>query len=244
MQTSGAGFRRQDKTLTADMPAREIYRFARRFALLHLLFFSCYSLLYAADLTSVVSGLQQRYASVQTIAGDFQQTYRAPGISQVESGSFKLKRPGLMRWEYRIPEEKLFIADGRESFLYVPGDRQVTIQPFSAADLHNTPLELLLGSADINRSYSASWEEELKPKVEGTYLVRLTPRAPMAGYSFIVVELDQRTYDLRRIVIRETIGNTSEFLLTNVITNIKAGDKEFRFKPPKGVEKIRMKGEE
>jgi outer membrane lipoprotein carrier protein len=212
--------------------------------LLLVLWFNCQAASVAQELEGVVSGVQGRYASVETMAGEFKQIYRAPGIDQTESGLFKLKKPGLMRWEYRSPDEKLFVADGRESFLYVPQDRQVTVQPFTASDLRHTPLELLLGGGDINRSFAPSWEMEFRPSVESTYVLRLTPRERKAEYSFVVLELDRATYDIRRIVIREADGNTSEFLLSNVTTNVKTDNKEFRFKPPKGVEIIRLTNEQ
>jgi outer membrane lipoprotein carrier protein len=211
---------------------------------LFMLFFVCPPAIDAQNLTDVVSGLQQRYATIQTVAGNFQQTYRAPGIEQVESGIFRMKKPCLMRWEYRTPEDKLFVADGRESFLYVPQDRQVTVAPFSASDLHNTPLELLLGAENIHKSYTASWEKDYRTKTENTFLVRLTPRRDEGVYAFLVLELNRATYDLRRIILREFGGNTSEFLLWDVNTNTKMGSKDFQFKPLKGVDVIRLENNE
>jgi outer membrane lipoprotein carrier protein len=196
---------------------------------------------YALDLKDIVSGLQRRYSLVETVSGSFQQTYHAPGIDQIQSGVFRLKRPALMRWEYRNPEEQLFVADGRESFLYVPSDRQVTIQPLSASDLHNTPLELLMGSGDISKNFASSWETESKPKTERAALIRLTPRAHEPAYRYLVLELDPATFELRRVIVCEHAGNTMEFLLSNVITNAKMDNKQFQFKPPKGVEIIRYK---
>ena len=195
---------------------------------------------FSADLESVVAGLQKRYASVETVTGSFRQTFRAPGIDQVESGVFRMKKPCLMRWEYRQPEEKLFITNGQNAYLYVPSDRQVTIQPFSTADMRDTPLELLLGQADIKKNYTASWETALKPEVERTLLIRLIPRRHDSDFESLVLEIDQSTYDLRRILMREAGGNTSEFLLTNVVTNAKVRNSDFQFKPPKGVETIHM----
>ena len=198
---------------------------------------------YAMEPSEAVAGLRQRYKTVETVRGKFRQTYRAPGIVREESGEFWLKKPGLMRWEYRAPEEQLFVADGRESFLYVPADRQVTVQPLTAADLHNTPLEFLLGGGGIEKSFDASWEKELKPGMDDTALIRLTPRTPDSQYSFLVVEIDGRTFDLRRIVIREPVGSTSEFLFMEVATNVKVDNNLFRFKIPKGVEVNRMRRE-
>ena len=144
----------------------------------------------AQDLDSAVEGLRQRYASVTTVTGNYQQVYRAPGIDQTESGVFWLKRPGLMRWECRQPEEKLFVLDGRRSFHYLPQDHQVYEQPFPAADLHSTPLEILLGTMAIRKSYTVSWEGSILPKYEGTCLIRLTPRGDVPEYSYLVLELN------------------------------------------------------
>ncbi len=197
-----------------------------------------------SGLDAIVDALQRRYASVETVSGGFQQTYRAPGIYQNESGVFRMKRPGLMRWEYRQPEEKIFIADGREVFLYSPRDRQVTVQPYRASDIHGTPLEFLLGGADIRKAFSVSPESLTKPAVEQTAIVRLTPRTSRGEYEYLVLEIDTKTYDLRRIVIREHGGNTSDFLLTNVTVNAKIGKSYFQFKPPKGVEVVRLESME
>jgi outer membrane lipoprotein carrier protein len=195
---------------------------------------------HAIEVEAVVTALQGRYASVSSITGSFRQSYRAPGIVQIESGVFWLKRPGLMRWEYRDPEEKLFVANGKESFLYVPQDHQVTVQSFSASDMHNTPLEFLLGSGKISQSFNVSWEKSYGAGAESSFLMRLTPRSSDAGYSFLVLELNGATYDIQRMVIHEQTGNTSEFLFTNVMTNVAVDNKQFQFKKPKGAEVIRM----
>jgi outer membrane lipoprotein carrier protein len=195
---------------------------------------------FAQDLGAAVTALEKRYSSVASITGDFRQIYKGPGIEQVESGNFKMKRPGLMRWEYRQPEEKLFVADGREAFLYVPLDRQVTVQPFGASELRSTPLDFLLGGGNILKNFAPSWETRVRPLTEKALQIRLTPRKAGEPYEYIVLELDSNSYDLRRITIREEGGNTSEFVLANVTANAKIGDREFQFKPPKGVEVVRL----
>jgi outer membrane lipoprotein carrier protein len=190
--------------------------------------------------SSLVAKLQQRYAVVTTANADFRQTYRAPGVDMTESGTFWMKKPGLMRWEYREPETKLFVADGRDSYLYNPQDRQVMVRRFSASELHSTPLQFLLGRGDILKSFLVSKESESAARIQGTVLLRLIPREEDANYSYFILECDQNTFDLRRILIGERTGNTSEFILTNLVTNGKVDDKKFAFKIPKGAEVIRL----
>jgi outer membrane lipoprotein carrier protein len=189
---------------------------------------------------ALVAKLQQRYAAVNTVSADFRQTYRAPGVDMSESGTFWMKKPGLMRWEYREPETKLFIADGRDTYLYNPQDRQVMVRRFSASELHGTPLQFLLGRGDILKSFFVSREPASAARIQGTLLLRLVPREEDATYSYFVLECDENTYDLRRIVIRERTGNTSEFVLTNLVTNIKTETGKFEFRIPKGAEVIRL----
>lgn len=193
----------------------------------------------AADLDEIVAGLQKKYASVASLSAQFEQTYRGPGILQVESGSFWMKKPGLMRWEYRAPETKLFISNGRDSYLYLPADRQVMMQSLDASEKLNTPLGFLLGEGSIARSFTASWEVETSPKLEETYLLRLVPKAAEPDYAYLILEVGQKDYDLRRLVIREAGGNTSEFLLSSVQLNPKVDSGQFEFRIPKGVEVIR-----
>ena len=194
----------------------------------------------ADDAAGALAGMERRYASVRSLQARFTQTYRAAGVEQVESGVVYMKRPGRMRWEYRQPEAKLFVADGKNAYFYVPEERQVTVRPFAARDLRNTPLELLLGGGGLERIFRAVDEVEWKPSGAGTRLVRLVPRSPQADYDFVVIEVDARTFALRRLAIREAMGGTSEFAFADVADDVKLEDRLFRFAPPRGVEVIRM----
>jgi outer membrane lipoprotein carrier protein len=191
-------------------------------------------------IAEAVAGLQRRYAAVESVSAEFRQSFRAPGIDQVESGHLLMKKPGLMRWEYRTPEAKLFIADGKDTYLYTPEDRQVLVSRLSAAELHGTPLQFLLGQGDILRSFLPSKETEFRASFEGSVLLRLTPRSPEPDYAFLVLECNSATHDLRRIVIRELGGNTSEFVFSALETNLKVDRKQFQFKIPKGVEVVHL----
>jgi outer membrane lipoprotein carrier protein len=208
------------------------------FSIFVLFLITCASGL-AADFDEALSGMERRYSSADTAAGSFKQIYRGPGMMLEETGVFKLKRPGLMRWEYLTPEEKLFVADGKECFLYVPLDRQVTITPLTPADLGRTPIAFLLGGGNVRRDYSAAAETEFKQAFSDTILLRLTPLRNDSEYTFVTLELDEKTFDIRRVIIRGE-GDTSEFLLSGVVLNQKTNARDFQFKTPRGVEVVRI----
>lgn len=140
------------------------------------------------DLTATIVAIQRRYAAVDSIRADFTQNYHAPGMDQTESGIVTMKKPGLMRWEYKTPEEKLFVADGHDTYLYTPADRQVLVRRFTLDDLRSTPLQLVLGQGDIRRNYDVSWEPGPGAKAGGVILLRLTPHAGSADYADVILD--------------------------------------------------------
>ena len=192
------------------------------------------------DLEATIAAIQHRYAAVDSIQADFTQTYHAPGMDQTESGVVTMQKPGLMRWEYKDPEVKLFIADGHDTYLYTPQDRQVLVRRFTLDDLRSTPIQFVLGQGDMRRNYEVSWEPGAGARAGGTILLRLTPRAGSTEYAYILLECETGSFDLRRIVIRERAGNTSEFTFAHLKTNVRVEPQQFRFKIPKGVEVVRL----
>lgn len=200
-----------------------------------LLFFL--STAYTSDVETVLGKMQQRYASADTITGSFVLTNRAPqGIEQVERGVFWLKKPALMKWEYSDPEGMMFVADGKEGFLYDPRDRQVTVQSLTTKDLLNTPLELLLGAGDVEESFHIVSENAFEPATDGTQRVRLVPISE-TDYSYLDLEIDNTSFDLVRLTIKELDGNTREYHFTDLKTDVKIKDKNFfRFEIPEGAE--------
>ncbi len=193
-----------------------------------------------ADLAATIAALQRRYALVDSLSADFTQIYHSPGMDQTESGVVYMKRPGLMRWEYRIPEEKLFVADGRDTYLYTPADRQVLVKHFTLDDLRATPIQLLLGQGDLKRNYDVAWDAAAGAQEGGAISLRLTPRAANADYAYVVLQCDAASFDLRRILIRDRTGDTSEFLFSNFKANAKVNAQQFQFRIPKGVEVVRL----
>ena len=76
----------------------------------------------------VIAGVEKRYA-VSGFSARFTQesTLEAMDIMDTASGSIRVKRPGMMRWEYEKPDRQSIITDGRTLWVYRPEDNQVMI---------------------------------------------------------------------------------------------------------------------
>src|ERR1700691_2358597 len=72
----------------------------------------------------VIHRLEARYHHAATLkAAVFERYSDGNGGVSAESGTVYFSRPGRMRWEYRSPEEKLFLVDGTNVWFYVPADK-------------------------------------------------------------------------------------------------------------------------
>src|SRR4029077_634755 len=114
--------------------------------------------------------IEARHRGVRDLTARFVQTYRSGALGRevVEKGVLSLKPPSRMRWEYRDPEKKTFVSDGKTSYFYVPADRQVIRR--EQADARDPPALLLSGHADI----LATFEVALETGSAGLQRLRLT----------------------------------------------------------------------
>jgi len=143
-----------------------------------------------------------------------------------------IKRPGRMRWEYKEPEAKLFVSDGRTFYFYVPADRQVIVSEQDAE--RSLAGRLLSGRGGILDEFEASLDEPLE---EGVLRIRLVPRHEQADVqrAFLDVEPSGR---LRAILLEDLQGNRTRFRFEGLRENTGLPDKLFRFEVPAGVEVV------
>src|SRR5579885_1194606 len=82
------------------------------------------------QLNDLVDGVERSFARMNDFDADFVQIDQNPLNRKHEaSGHLYLMRPRKMRWEYKKPEEELFVSDGKTVYFYVPADKQVSKEP-------------------------------------------------------------------------------------------------------------------
>lgn len=174
-----------------------------------------------------------RQAGVRDLTARFTQSYRSGvlGREVTERGTVAIKKPGLMRWEYREPEKKLFVSDGTRFFFYVPADKQVIVKD-QAGD-QSVPALLLGGRGKILDHFQAFAEEPLA----GRERLRLVPRKPDSDVQRVYLDVDAAGRVVG-IEVWDAQGGHSRFQLEGVKENVGLKDDQFRFQPPAGVEVV------
>jgi outer membrane lipoprotein carrier protein len=192
----------------------------------------------APDVHSLASAVDARYNHLHTLQCEFTEIYSGAGSQRTESGTLWLKKPGKMRWEYRSPRAKLFVGDGKNAWFYVPGERQVRRTEIRKLDDLRSPLAFLLGKTKLEKELAdLSLALDVSPIVVGDTVLRGAPKAMADRVNQVLLEITPESW-IRRIVIQEADGSTTEYRFSDEKENVKIADQRFEFSIPDGVEVI------
>lgn len=185
--------------------------------------------------------VQRHYDQVKDFTADFTHTYQGGVLKKTitEHGRVQIKKPGRMRWEYTSPEKKTFVSDGHKIYSYVPADRQVVIANMPGADEATTAVLFLAGKGDLTRDFTVSYADGDAGDV---WLLRLDPRLKQRDYDWLILGVDPKTKQIRRLVAGDQQGGTSTFDFTNYRENTGLTDKIFEFTIPRGVDVVTSGG--
>src|SRR5437016_4168035 len=194
-------------------------------------------------LPGLVEGVERLFAQMKDFSADFIQIFEdALNRKQQESGHLYLMRPRMMRWEYKNPEDKLFISDGKAVYYYVPADRQVNKEAVKESFDDRIPLMFLLGRSNLRNEFTRFELLNTKPFFEGAKVVRMYPKRK-TDFQEILMEVDPADYLIRRLVLAHMDGSRSEFIFSGIRTNTGLRTSMFDFKLPPGVEVVQGLGQ-
>jgi outer membrane lipoprotein carrier protein len=192
----------------------------------------------APEVHSIAQAVDDHYNHLKTLQAEFRETYRGLGSERTESGTLWLKKPGKMRWEYRSPKEKLFLSDGKDTWFYLPGDRQVRRISVKQLDDLRSPLAFLLGKAKLEKELEGlSLASDISPSDAGNTVLRGVPKALAGRVTQVILEVTPG-HLISRIKVEEVDGSETEYYLSEQKENLELSDQRFRFEVPSGVEVI------
>jgi outer membrane lipoprotein carrier protein len=208
---------------------RRIRRIAASFAFALLRAASVHA---EANLDSKLHAIENRYNHAQTLRLDFSESYSASHkLSQTESGVLYLRKPGRMRWEYLAPAGKMFLADGKDTWLYTPENHHAQKSSLKLSDDARAPLAFLLGKLDFHKDFQ-SVASRSEDSVE--WIVAL-PRSQNLPYARVEFQADP---DGRIARLRVTNQDQSriDYTFANEQLNVPLAAGLFAFHPPVGTE--------
>jgi outer membrane lipoprotein carrier protein len=188
------------------------------------------------NVQAVARAIDSHYNRLRSLQADFTEIYQGGGIERTESGTMWLKKPGKMRWEYRSPEEKLFVGDGRDAWLYLPTEKQARKSSMKRLEDLRSPLAFLLGKSKLEKELQElSFAPDVQPSQPGNSMLRGVPRGMEDRVRQVILEVtpEQR---IVRILVHGTDDSITEYRLNNQRENLEVPDSRFRFTAPQGAE--------
>jgi outer membrane lipoprotein carrier protein len=184
--------------------------------------------------THLLKAVESRYNRAQTLQVKFAETYSGMGQgARTEAGILYLRKPGRMRWEYTQPAGKLFVSDGKEVYLYLPGENRVDKMPLKATEDMRAPLAFLLGKLNFEREF-----QNIQTRAEGDgSLVTADPKSPSLPYSKVEF-LVSATFAIRKLHIVGGDQSILDFTFDDEKVNPALANSMFQFHPPPGAEVV------
>lgn len=171
--------------------------------------------------------LARFFTQVETMHSRFVQVVhnRHGGVVSRGRGQFWLSRPGRFRWDYARPYHEQIVGHAQTVWLYDPGLAQATRYTLSEA-LGRTPALLLAGRGHLKRLFKVT---HMAARDHLVWL-RLVPRGRDQG--FLWIKLGYRGVRIRRLVLRDNMGQTTDIRLTHLVLNPRLPASLFHFHPP------------
>lgn len=150
-------------------------------------------------------------------------------------GTLVVSRPGKFRWEIaprNTPQGgQLLVADGRNLWFFDRDLEQVTVRPMDDA-LTATPAMLISGTASVREAFTI----ESAGKRQGLDWVRVVPRR--ADADFREAEIGFARGEMRRMVLRDKLGQTATIRFEEARRNAPVSPAEVSFTPPRTADVI------
>lgn len=177
-----------------------------------------------------VDALQKKLAGIHDIKGNFLQKSYIKDLEETQeySGTFFIKKPSRMMWEYAAPRDEKVVIRGDETWIYKKSDNQVIKTKFTKETYSQVPLALLESLENVRTDFEITIPE--------ANALQLVPKQKVGFIKTLVIETVAGAFPVKMFTIFDSYGNIIMIELRNLETNPGLDDSLFIFKTPPGAE--------
>ncbi len=204
--------------------------------LVFLLLFGATALASELTASQIVKNVQNNYEKTGDAVIQFTQTvvYPLSQISRTITGTLYIKKGN----KYRIDTgDKVIVTDGKTSWVYMPGSKQVIIDNFRNDKNTITPEKFLL---DVPSDYFAVLLSTKKTGDEKTYTLRLTPKSDDSFIRSITIVING-DWTIKSAEVSDMNDTKYTYTVNSLKVNTGLPNSEFEFVPPKGTQVVDLR---
>lgn len=183
---------------------------------------------------AIARRVQAFYARTSDFSAGFRQhyTYAAIGRTEDSEGLVRVKKPGLVRWDYAKPEKRILYLKEKTLWIWRPDDQEAQVKRDFGGDQLSSAFTFLWGKGDLLKEFSprAVAPPGGLPAGDG---LELTPLKPTPGVQklLFVVGKDGRVL---ASVVTNPQGDVNQIVFDEARVDQGLPESLFQFSPPKG----------
>ena len=183
---------------------------------------------------AVLRRVQSEHEKVRALQATFiQESYLASlEVSETSSGDTWFRKPGVMKWWYRKPEEQQFLLRDSKIWIYQPVDKQVVVEQLGAVLLSELPVAFLMGVGSLGEAFTLDGG----CKTKGGVLLSLLPRRTGDGLARFQLLVDPVKGMPRGAQVVDDSGNRTSIYFTTFEVNPEIPADTFEPRFPAGVD--------
>ncbi|NOZ00394.1 MAG: outer membrane lipoprotein carrier protein LolA [Deltaproteobacteria bacterium] len=183
--------------------------------------------------TDILDRVQAFYESSTDYKASFRQvvTTKSPRRTFTRRGTVYFKRPGMMRWDYKVPDEVYYVSDGKILWSYSVEEGVAYRLKIRNSNLFHA-LKFLTGTGKLAEDFNTRVG---KPTKSGLVPVTLLPKdSSHRSFESITLFVDPTTGETRQTEVKDPLGNISHLWFESPSYGPLPADR-FSFTPPDGV---------
>jgi outer membrane lipoprotein carrier protein len=185
----------------------------------------------SVDIPKILKGVEDHYNRTQSLEVAFTESWSQRGRKRTDKGELFLRKPGRMRWQYSSPAGKLFISDGKFTYLYLPDEKRAERMPLKETDDMRAPLAFLLGKLNFHDDFR---EFRAQPDRDNMFITAI-PKSDKLPYTEVTFLISPDSV-IHWLEVKGQDNSTLDYAFQNEKANLPIPETMFRFVPPPGVE--------
>ncbi|HZR08269.1 MAG TPA: outer membrane lipoprotein carrier protein LolA [Myxococcales bacterium] len=183
---------------------------------------------------AIARRVQAFYAQTKDFSASFRQhyTYVALGRTEDSEGVVRVKKPGLVRWDYATPEKRTLYLQGRTLWIWRPDDQEAQVKRNFGGDQLSSAFTFLWGKGDLLKEFAprAVAVPAGLPKGDGLELTPLKPTPGVQKLLFVVGKDGQ----VLASVVTNSQSDVNQIVFSEAKIDQGLPDSLFQFAPPQG----------
>ena len=188
------------------------------------------------ELPLILKRLQTTYAKTDYFSAFFDQTFTSTNeiVKNQGSGRVYFAKPDKIRWEYYKPRSRLFIANGKNLWIYSEDDNQVMQSSKFPNSILSSALAFLQGNGNLEEKF----QPVLTSKYETGWTIRLTPKEENPQMTALTLEVSNKSFLVTSAEVEDSLGNRNRFKFEKPAFSQSMQESLFTFTPPKDAEVV------